>query len=146
MFAGFTRSQPPKKKNNLLSPLKNPKILIKPIQSFLKNSCHCTMNILKLQVLAASPKIFNLQKPLSFPHHLTRIKEQVRVIYLLWRIPSPQIHLLMILTLYFFISKVFVIYRKRCKTLERKLEMVNFLKSQQYILKNQAHFFPTGKW
>ena len=32
--------------------------------------------------------------------------------------------------------------QERCKTLERKLEMVDFLKGQQIILKNQAPFSP----
>ena len=32
--------------------------------------------------------------------------------------------------------------QERCKTLERKLEMVDFLKGQQVILKNQAPFSP----
>ena len=33
-------------------------------------------------------------------------------------------------------------FQERCKTLKRKLEMVDFLKGQQVILKNQAPFSP----
>ena len=65
---------PQKKKNNLLSSLRNLQILRNPIQLSLRNSCRIIINILKLQVPATSPKILFLQNPLSIPHSLSGIK------------------------------------------------------------------------